>query len=236
MRPASLLAACALLGSGVGAASAAEGTPEVKVTGIRNPQMRAYRSVAAGLDAFDRHRTLAPAVAAPRFRFILQPGIDDGSSEPLALRIAGQGVAIPVPIGNERDFTVPRSAAAYDDDADLVLNRKNGLYRPIVLVRSPGLAPNVMRLGDVRMECQVTIAIVKKELPLLALAAINSLMLTGDWCNKHKFNFSVHTDTAPNKATLVWGERRQNVPVEGHSLAAPIGEHEWPDDALIELE
>ena len=191
-----------------GAAQAQESPAVVEIKGMKDPQMRSYRAVAAGLDAFDKHHALAPKVGQLWFRIAPAPANKGASIEGITMRIVGEGEAIPVPIGADGLFVVPRNQAAHEDDADLVMNRKTGLFRTQVQVRTPGLKSNLRRLGDLRLECQATIAIVKKEAPFYIVALGNTVFLSTDWCNKEGLNWGIGTAARLDKATLVHGERR----------------------------
>lgn len=214
-----------------------EPAARVEVPGIRDPLMRTYRGVAAGLDAFDEYHKLAPNAPPVRFRFTAK--IKGDALEPgLQLRIVGKGEPILIPIGDDGDFTVPRIAAAYDDNADVILNRKEDLVRGAPVVRTPGLPPDVMRLGDLRLNCQVTVAIVKHEVGFVARTAITALMRSSDWCNIKDawFAFPAPQQQPIAAAYIVEGERRLDLKRNDRwSVMAPLGSAAWSDDAMIHL-
>jgi hypothetical protein len=232
-------ALCLLLACAPGRAAAAQddAVPSVQVPGIKAPELRSYRSVVAGLDAFDEGHALAPAV--PELHFRMRPNSRGALSptEGLALRIVGDDGSTPIPIGADGLFSVPRLQSAYDSDAILVLNRKKGQFYGTVDIRSPGLPEHVRRLGDLRLECKVTVAIVKSELSFLARAAINTLMMTGDWCAKKDAHLNFPANAELAGATLTSGGRKQDLPFGQRKTdyMVPIGDTSWPDDALIEL-
>ena len=64
--------ACAALLAGSMTASAQHSKPgspeEIKVNATCAPEVRQYAAIVAGLDAFDQHRAMAPAVPMLRFR------------------------------------------------------------------------------------------------------------------------------------------------------------------------
>ncbi|WP_342118809.1 hypothetical protein [Pseudoduganella sp. OTU4001] len=232
-----ILLACAAVGAG-----AQEATPSVEVQGVKNPDMRSYRAVVAGLDAFEKHHALAPAVPELRFRLAPRSGTEQAAqdaAEPLYLRIVGNGDPIPVPVAPDGTFSVPRVESAYDDDADLILNRKKGVLKGRPEVRTPGLPENVRRLGDLRLECQVMVAIGKKEIGLMFTLLVNTIAMTTDWCdmsfNKKKVNFSFASLRALDGAEIVDGERRMPLEVTDYSFQPPVAEPEWSNDARIEL-
>jgi hypothetical protein len=235
IRPALLL--CALLACGLPAAHADEPVPSVHVAAIADPEMRSYRSVAAGLDAFDAHRALAPK-ATLRFRMRHADGAPADAGDDLQLRLASDDGSFQesVPIDGAGLLTVARNQAAYDADATFILNRKNGLYTGHPEVRTAGLPDNVRRLGDLRLECRVTIAIVKDQMPFLAKAAINTLMMTSDWCAKKDFNYGVMAARKDARAVLRDGDRARTLETHGWNALVPIGDTAWPDDALVQFD
>lgn len=206
---------------------------------MKNPDMRSYRAIVAGLDAFEDHHALAPAVTELRFRLSRRDGTELPAGDALYLRIVDNGDPIPVPVAQDGTFAVPRVQSAFDDDADLVLNRKKGVLKGRPEIRTPGLPDNVRRLGDLRLECQVMIAIAKKEMGLMMNLFINTLTLTANWCDmsveKKKLRFAFGSLRPLDSAEIVDGERREPVKVTDFSFEAPIGESEWTNDARIEL-
>ena len=222
--------ALALTGTG---AMAQEAPRQVAVKGIKHPQMHSYRSVWAGLDAFDKHRALAPQAAALRFRIAPHANNPAAAIDGVTLHIVGQGDAIAVPIANGQ-FAIERNQAAYDDRADLMFNHKRHLCTTFAEVRTPGLPSNARRLGDLRLECQVNLAIIKKEAPFHIVAAVNTLLVSIDWCNKVGIYLSVPTERL-HKATLVHGARTKNVAVEELPMHTTT-DRPWPDDTRLVLE
>ncbi len=208
----------------------------VNIQGMSNPDLRSYRNVVAGLDAFDEYHHLAPLAPQVRFRLAIQPGKVDTYSEPLQLHIVGKGDPILLPIEADGKFTVPRIAQAYDDNADLMLNRKKKLFRAKVDVRTPDLPPNVRRLGDLRLECEVMVAIAKEEIPFLVKAMVNTVLLTTHWCGHQKMNYGIDGIAGLGVATLVSGDRKLALRVEKDRFYAPLGDPSWPDDALIDMQ
>jgi hypothetical protein len=226
---------CVLLACGTSAARAAEEpVPKVEVDSIRNPDMRSYRSVWAGLDAFDEYHALAPA-APLRFRILRADGRPAGAADGLALRLASDDGSTPVTVGADGLLIIGRDKAAYDADAAFILNQKKGRFGARAEIRTPGLPENVRRLGDLRLECRVMVAIAKDGLSFLEKAAINTLMLGSDWCGKKDMNLSFPVERPLDGARLSHGGRAVELDLHGDAFMAPVGNRNWPDDALIEL-
>ena len=239
MKTAALLLLAALAGTGAvgpaaAAAATAEDTPSVSVNGIRNPEMRSYRSVWAGLDTFDEYRSLAPA-APLRFRILRADGSPAGSGDGLALRLASDEGSAPVPIGADGLLTIERNRAAYDADASFILNQKDGVFSARPEIRTPGVPADARRLGDLRLECRVMVAIAKERMSFVAKAALNTLMLGSDWCGRKDMNLAFPSPPGLESARISHGARTLELTLHDKDFMAPIGDRSWPDDALITL-
>ena len=246
LRPAVLLLPVLLAAAAIPAHAAGQDKDEaatVHVNAVKNPELHSYRAVVAGLDKFDELHALAPDVPQLRFQVQARRGKPLGA-EPLVARIAADDFSIPLALDQDLRFSVPRSQAAYDARAELILNRKKNEARFETHVRTPGLADNQFRMGDVRLDCQVKIAIGKEEIPFWANALVNSLLLTTDWCSWFKGetpkggdrNWSREAIARLSAATLREGERTLALKVDGKSFRLPIGDTSWSNDAIVELE
>jgi hypothetical protein len=216
----------------------------VHVNAMKNPELKSYRAIVAGLDKFDDLHALAPGV--PQLRFQVEARSKDDKPQdtaPLAARIAADDFSIPLTLDRDARFSVPRSQAAYDAKAELILNRKKRAARVETYVRTPGLADDRYRMGDVRLDCQVKIAIGKEEIPFWANALVNSILLTTDWCSWFKGmtpkggdrSWSHKAGAALSAATLREGERSMALKVDGKTFRLPIGDTSWSNDAIVEL-
>lgn len=249
MRALSLVVMGALSGCGAAAAAdtSAPGNPDtIHVNAIRDPEMRKYAAIVAGLDAFDRHHGLAPGVDILRFR--IEPrGAKAASSAsapatgalPLAARLEGDnGFVLPLPVDADNDVVVPRSRMALDARSEMTINRKARDVRIVPRVRTPGLPEHVRRLGDLRLECKVWVAIVKEEIGVMLSLTVNSILMTRDWCSffdKKRAGFSFRMRGRVAQAILYEGNLSRALEVEGRSVRVPLHDPAWSDEALIEL-
>lgn len=218
------------------AATPAEEPQSVAVNGVKNPELRSYRNMLAGLDMFESKRHLAPT--ADHLRFVLKPRHADTSLAGLSLRIATDDLSIPVPIAADGSFILPRDQAAADGDAELMLNRSRGEFNGMPRVTSANVPPNMRRLGDVRLECQVAIAIAKKEINVMLRAAAAVALGGTDWCMSSRVSFGTHTPFPTDSVTLVSGDKR-TVLTSGHRIkyaVMPLADRNWPDDTLVEFQ
>lgn len=236
--PAFLLGTVLLCGAASAADEPVRELDPVHVNAMRDPEVRKYKVILAGLDAFDDYHRMAPK--ADRLRFRLDPRDQDGNAAALAVRLVGNdGFTLPLALGPDRRFTVPRSEEAKDADSELELNRKRNLYRIAPDIRTPGLAANQRRLGDLRLECRVTVAMAKEEIPFMVRVLINGVLLTTDWCSffdsRKKATFSFRSEAPLKQALILEGNRSALLYTRTRSYDVPLGEDSWSDDALIEL-
>lgn len=207
------------------------------VNGIRNPELKTYRVMAAGLDAFDEYHALAPSAPEVRFKLRARSGAQPVDMDNLAMRIAGDSISIPLPIAADYTFSLPRSEEARKENADLLLNKPKGGYRWQPDIHSVGVPAGMRRLGDLRLECKVLVATAKEEIGFWLTSMINTLLLTTDWCSHEKIQLSTAAAQRIATATLTHGEQRVPLKVssDGTSYVPPLGNKAYPDDALIEI-
>lgn len=218
-------------------AAADKENAKVLVNAVRGPELKSYRFMSAGLDAFDEHRRLAPD--APNVRFRLRPLSTNPSLDMsnLALRIAGDSISVPLPIAADNTFLLPRNDTAFSEDADLVLNKKRADYRWDAMVNTPGVPEGMRRVGDLRMECQVIIAIAKKNLNLIERAFAATVFGGPDWCKSERMEMGTRTTRKVASATLVSGASRVGLKLsdDGMGYRTPPESEAYPNDALVEV-
>lgn len=234
MRAATLILGLALCAS---AGAQDSDVQTVQIDGVKNPQMKSYRAVVAGLDMFEKEHSLAPAAPGVRFR-MLSRGKQALPDTGVTLRIASDDESFAVPVDADGLFVVPRKQSAYDAKAELIFNLKKDAFKVTPDIRTPGLPDNVRRLGDLRLECKVSLAIAKEEIPFWLVATINTVLLGTDWCmnTKGKMNFSFSTPAQLAGASLSAGERSIKLNTKKDSFTVPINDRSWPDDALVQLQ
>jgi hypothetical protein len=210
----------------------------VHVSGLRNPELKRYRAMAAGLEAFEDHHALAPHAKELRFKLRPRASAAPDAMDKLTLHVTGDTVSIPVPIAADGSFVLPRSEQAEDENADLMLNKKKGGFRWHADVRSSNVPANMRRLGDLRLECRVMVAVAKEEMPLWVRLLVNGFLLTTDWCSVEKLQLSSRADRMITSATLLDGAVRKPLEIsdEGMGFVAPLGDRQFSDDARIEFQ
>jgi hypothetical protein len=233
-----------LLAGGVAAhaAPAEDDAPVVQVSALRNPEVRSYRAIVAGMDVFDARHALAPAV--PQLRFIVRARTGGALAGPVTVKLATDDWTVALALDTDGRFVVPRNEAAWEARAELRLDQRQYQASVAPDVRTPGLPDDRRRLGDLRLECRVQVAMAKEELGFLWSAALSGALMTTDWCawfgapkEKRHHGWWVPTG-APGQlvsAVLREGERSVALKVSGQGYSAPTGDTSWSDEAIVEL-
>lgn len=229
--PLLLLASCAMpVHAGDGDGDGDKAPAVVTVSSVRDPELKSYRSLLKSYDVVEKFRALAPAAD---FRFLLVPPPAAPSKE-LSLRIADGERSVGVPLAPDHSFELPRLPAFENTDAELLLNVKKGqaYWRP--LVRTPGLAADSRRLGDLRLECEIRWAVEYDE---MSFVKRNLFRAMGGPC--HSKNVQVHfiTPRPVASATLVEGEHRRELLLanDGHTFIPLLHDASFSNEALVQL-
>ena len=231
----------------------------VSASANRDPAEKSYRSIIKGIDLFERERSLSPN-GALRFKLLARKRETDMKN--IEIEVIGTNTAFAVPVADEQTFTLPRDPQALNEDAQVVPNRKAQTMTWRADIRTPGLPPNVRRLGDLRLECRVgMVSGLVSNSGTLAGRLASALLDTPAYCNKKVPLYLFFADRAVFSVTLVSGARREVLPVSqlyaaasddpklGNDLAEcdcevlvdrtyflPLGDATWADDTRIEFE
>lgn len=204
----------------------------IEISGTKDPDWKRYRAMLKGLNAFDKYHALAPNAA---HKYILRPRHEGVALQGVSLRLAYNDMSLPIPIGEDGSFSLPRDEQAQQQDAEVLINRKKNLFRWWPHIRSPGLQANQRRLGDLRLECQIFWAVYYDDIPFVAR---NLVSLMGGPCLTSKVLLSFPADfRGLESATLMDGERhiKLNIDEKQSGFAVPLADKSLNDDALIEL-
>lgn len=157
----SCLLACNLAGAQAEYPAATLKPQVVTITGNFSTELRPYSWYLPGIREFRRYHHLAPGA---ELRFGLVSGL---TSKPLQLaqarlekRTLWNEWTQDVPVDEEGWFTLPYSEEAERRNADVMISRRSGAdVKWVADVLTPGLPPRTYRLGDLRLECRVYLAI-----------------------------------------------------------------------------
>jgi hypothetical protein len=260
-------AICCIAAWVVACSGAAAQTPpggqlkEVTVTSTASAKTveKSFRTMIRGLDYFEQHRAQVPAAA---LRFKLLPRRADTRMDAITVEVAGKQVDYFVPVAADRSFAIERNRQAYDEDAQIIIDRKLQSATWRIDIRSPGVPANARRLGDLRLECQVGFAAgLVSNSPSFLDSLAEMLETTPGYCDTRDPRYLFFADRAIFGVTLASGSRREAVPVSrlyagasetpdlkvklpycdcevllDRTYFVPLHDRSWPDDTLVELE
>lgn len=242
----------------IGIAQAQEMESAVHVSAVRDPVDKSYRKILSGMDTFERFHSLAPR-ASLRFQLLTRkPG---ATLDGITVKVAGDTVTLPLQIAADKTFTVEPDQAAYDEDASMVLNRKNETVTWRAQIVSPGLPAGARRLGDLRLGCRVGVA---AELVSPAPLLVRMFRTRNtDQCMERSTRyfqfaerpiFGVYLEAGARKQYLPFGEMYCGAPgllklglqkylsytdcqaLPELTYVAPLYDTSWPDDTLVRFD
>jgi hypothetical protein len=157
----SCLLMCKLAAAQADDPAAAPKPQVVTITGNFSTDLRPYSWYLPGLREFRQYRRLAPHAA---LRFGL---VSASTGKPLPLlqarlekRDLWKEWIQDLPVDQEGWFTLPESEEAERRNANVMISRRSSANVSWMIdVQTPGLPPRTYRLGDLRLECRVYLAI-----------------------------------------------------------------------------
>ncbi|WP_207221267.1 hypothetical protein [Pseudoduganella lutea] len=237
--------------------SVAPPVPSVAVTATRDPVDKSYRRMLRGMDRFARE---APALAPDAsLRFRLLPRLPETRMEGIEMKVVGDTLALPVPVGADNGFTLDRNERAWREDAALVANRRTASMTWRADVRSPGVPEGMRRLGDLRLECRVGMEAELVSNNAHLFAWLGDLLANPDkvcedpdgrylfFTERPVFAVTLHAHGRSTPAPLRFlyaGGRVQGPDLPycdcqvllDRSYHAPIWDRAWPDETLLSFE
>ena len=225
----------------------------------RDPVVKSYRKMIQGMDLFEKEHALSPN-ASLRFKLLARRRESDMNT--VQIDVIGSTVDFTVPVAPDHTFALPRNPQAFDEDAQVIPNRKKQTMTWRTEIRTPGLPPNTRRLGDLRLECRVGMeaGLVSTSNTLISRIA-GALFNTPAYCDRKVPLYLFFSDRPLFSVTLVAATRREILAIDQLYAAAsddpglkndlpqcdcevlvdrtyflPLGDLSWPDDTLVEFE
>ncbi len=213
-------------------------TPQVvEVVGVKRPAFWPYHRFYLGIEEFEANRSMAPQA---RLHFKLRPNDPAYRFEQPSVSIEGNGTSV-VAAAPDGIFDMPRIPGDHDGMVVQVDRHHADFDRhwPVAIVRTPGLAENTVRLGDLRLSCRVNMRIFKAGIGFWESATLTVISGRLDWCAVQP-----HGGQAADapfdfvKASMADGQRRQAFAyaTPQHRFSLPLDKEGWSDDTLITFE
>ena len=261
---ASLVVCAWLAGTSLDAAAqdkAAPALPSVTIAAKanRDPVEKSYRKMVRGMDLFDAERSMSPNGV---LRFKLLPRKTDTDMKSIAIEVIGSTVAFPVAVLADDSFTLERNAKAFDENAQVIPNRKAQSMTWRSDIRTPGLPPDTRRLGDLRLECRVGMeaGLISNSSNIIGRMT-QAVLDTPAYCDRKAPLYLFFADRPLFSVALVSGNRREVLSIDklyasasddpnlksdlpycdcevliDRTYVLPLGDRSWPDDTLVEFD
>ena len=266
LKRAALLASLAVCCCGVQAQTKAQDKPAAALPSVtiaakanRDPVEKSYRKMLRGMDLFEAERGMSPNGV---LRFRLLPRRPDTDMKSIAMEVIGSTVAFDVAIAPDDTFTLERNAKAFDENAQVIPNRKAQSMTWRSDIRTPGLPPNTRRLGDLRLECRVGMeaGLISNSSNIIGRLT-QAVLDTPAYCDRKAPLYLFFADRPLFSVALVAGDRREVLSIDklyasasddpglksdlpfcdcevliDRTYVLPLGDRSWPDDTLVEFE
>lgn len=212
------------------AASAATPLSPVTVQAVTGRVIAGYDQLQAGRRSFQAHHSLAPEA---RLRFVL----DDAGADPARpppLQFLSDRMQLDVPLEEGRYFRLGAPVPALHQGR-LLAARSSGRLQIHPLVRDPDSDPLVTRLGDLRLECEVSWSIGKSSAPLWMRGAF---AMAGGVCHSSHIQAGLYSPRAIQSVTL--SEQGHSASFKAgpnhHDYQLPLYDRHWSDRALVRFQ
>ena len=257
---------CAMAYPGVCRDAMAQATPAPALASVtisakanRDPVEKSYRKMVRGMDLFENEHRIAPNAS---LRFKLLPRKPQTDMNSIVLEVIGTAVDFAVPIAPDHTFILARNPQAFDENAQVVPNRKAQSMTWRTEIRTPGLAPNTRRLGDLRLECRVGMAAgLVSSSGTLASWLVGAVLDTPAYCDKPAPLYLFFADKPLFSVTLLDGQRKEVLAIDMLYAAAsdnpklraelpdcdcevlvdrtyflPLGDRSWSDNTVVSFD
>lgn len=210
-----------------------EQTQRVEIANYKGPELRSYSQMLKGLIAYNEKHAHAPN---SELYFILIPKSKKFAIQGLTMRLVSDESSINIPVDEEGKFQLPLIALKNDDEYDLIVNRPKGQYYIKPYVKSPNLAENSKRLGDIRLECQVRWAIERQDVSPVFSSYVK-LFGSGNPCTSRAVSVLFFAPQNMDTVTLENSKSPLSFKVDGKGqYPLPIWDGQFQDDDLIRYE
>lgn len=174
--------------------------------------------------------------------FKLPPQVENSDKNPLTVRLIQEDgdSDIPIAVGEQGIFALPQPTDQAWDSASLVVNGSftKGSHYPEPVVRSSHLAPNEMRVGDVRLSCEVRVELARAVKTGVDIMMGIAKALSLNPCTEKK-GYRVHAPVPFNKVTYLAGDRivaSTTFTTPRQSIAIDTGRNDLANDTIVRFE
>lgn len=215
-----------------GAASGAQMNAEsrVEISSYKGPELRSYAQMLKGLLAYQDKRQHAPD---SELYFILIPKKKEMRLEGLTMRLVSDETSTSIAVDTGGKFQLPLIELKNDNEYDLILNRPKGQFYIKPYVKSANLTPDIKRMGDLRLECQVRWAIEKQDVSVVFSTYVK-LLSGGNPCEARTVAVYFFAPIGVEAVTFDTPKKKYVIPVNSEGkYTLPLEDKSISDDVLV---
>jgi hypothetical protein len=230
--PAFVVAACLIAcPPALAQEDAEQPVPQVVVSSMKDAYRTAYGNIQKALGAQHDNPQLAPQA---RVRWMLYAKDGRPLVQPPPIAIAGSNGQIAVVPDGDGGFELPATVTGLGTDVELRIGVRRGEMRLVPLVETGGIDASSRRLGDLRLECEMTWRLEYEEIPMLARAAIK---LIGSPCRSKNFGMPVPVRRRLASASIAREGRATELKLTRRGMAffAPLHDDGLDNDTPVML-
>lgn len=218
-------------------ASKDEAQASVVIASMKNPALKPYRIMAAGMETYEDYKTLAPD-APLYFKLSRRKGTNEAAVpwQDIKMRLASDDESKQIPILENGRFVLEKNDKAYDENAELILNQRKSSFGFRPDIRTPGLPNHVYRMGDQHLNCKMEVDMAKKEIGFIFSTLVTTFLMKVNWCeSKYElFSFPLN-DWAISMKTII-GDQQSVQNFRGKHFKPAFWDKNISPDTLYEFE
>jgi len=210
-----------------------EGTYEdIVVEGIKSPYRLTPTQLREAVDAYTAERAKLAPDAPLRFQ-VFRYRLDPALAGVRFRLVTDRGEAIPIDVNADGQFALPPVDFAKQGYA-LQANRKAGAVRVRPLILSPGSTDADSRLGDLRLSCAVSWAMMRQNVSVAIRAVVG---MAGGLCSSSRIGVYYTTERPITSGRVVANAKDTPISVRpgGNAFRYPGYIKSLPNDARVVL-
>lgn len=207
----------------------------IAISGLRDQDWRPYNYFLRGIKIFEELHSLAPET---HLTFILRPQIDGIDFGKLTMALENDDFRRPISVNANGIFKLPNDPIAAKKNAEVSINQKRNLFKwNFLAIRTPGLAPNERRIGDLRLTCEVYVAM-EKWTKIRVEFGLTDEVFSSSVCQNDQIFWTFYEPQILKSAAIVNGSYRRELDLtpDRFGFSVFLGAPLMNNDSVIVLE
>ena len=207
----------------------------IAISGLRDQDWRPYNYFLRGIKIFEELHSLAPRTD---LTFILRPQNDGVDLGKLTMALENDDFRRPISVNADGIFKLPNDPIAAKKNAEVSINQKRNHFKwNFLAIRTPGMAPNERRIGDLRLTCEVYVAM-EKWSKIRIEFGLTDEVFSSNVCQHEKIYWTFYEPQILKSAAVVNGSYRRELDLtpDRFGFSVFLGAPLMDNDSVIVLE